>query len=180
MAIPDPRTATFPPPPAGCLLVVAWRQRTESWPHPDLAMLHADRAALLHRWAESEGIDVQQWGETDAERPAEFVQMIVTKAVETAVTAGLTTLISASVKAFFDYRKSRSTQSAAAPAADPEGETRGSTASPTGQIPLLALTIVNESGGTLVVMNPPKRKKDEAALLVQVMDPIWGGKDLII
>ena len=170
-SIPDPRTAQFSAAPPGTLRVVAWRQRTDRWPDPDLLMLHQGRSQLLHRWVDEHNLVVTDWGQTDGERPAENVQLLLQLA-ETGVTVGLTALITESVKAFFDYRKAKRTETASK-------ETEKSPTAPTDEIPLFGVTIINESGGTVVVMHPPKAA-EVAPLIQQVIDPAWSDHHLVI
>lgn len=176
MAIPDPRTSSHPPAPPGFLRVVAWRQRTVTWPHPDLVPLHAERAILLHRWATDNEIDVGDWGATDAERPAEFVEFLLDVGQATLV-AGLGALASEHVKAYFERKKVR-----AANRADTTKATQAARSGPIAEsspvTPLFAISIVNQSGGTVVVMNPPAQQEIDR-LLGQVMDARWRGREIV-
>jgi hypothetical protein len=100
--------------------VVAWRQHTATWPHPDLASIHAERAALLHWWAEAYGLE---------------------------------------------KAKPDQTQDAVPP--PPDGR------------PLFALTIVNQSGGTVVVLDATAPGPvDEST--ARVTNPKWRGQELVV
>lgn len=161
--IPDPRTQRFAPAPQGTLRVVAWRQRTPTYPHPDLERLHAERAALLLDWARANSVEVRNLDELGTGRPAEFVEMIVDVAQAT-LTAGLGALVSGYVRAFFEGRNKRAND--AAGRADRSGS-RASAESNDAQsalTPLFAVTIVNESGGTVVVMGSPTARETERLL----------------
>ncbi len=175
MAIPDPRTKAFAPAPPGFVRVVAWRQRTSGSSDPEHEVLHRERAALLHRWATDSDLTVGDWGETDGERPREFVEMLLSVS-QAALAAGLGALMSGSVKAYFDRKSAKAGKPAAprgAPAPDQVGE---GMAAPT---PLFAVTIVNQSGGTIVVMYSPA-KQESRRLSMQVLDPGWTGSETIL
>jgi hypothetical protein len=159
--LPDPLKSEFPPAPPGQLRVVAWRQRTPTWPHPDLPQLHAERAALLHWWANEHDVPIGEWGETDAERPAEFVVLLVSKVVVPVLAAALTGLVKDYVKRRGERRRSVEASEGSPP---PEGD------------PLMALTVVNESGGTVIIYNSTDQSAKERALAL-VLDPRWQGRE---
>jgi len=138
-------------------------------------MLHTERAHLLHRWAEEHDLTVVDWGPTDGERPAENVQLILQVAQAT-LTAGLGALISESVKVFFDYRKGKAKDGGKPPVGG--GDARSSDPGPP-EVPLFGLTIVNESGGTVVVMHAP-RPAEVGPLIAQVTDPEWSEHHLVV
>lgn len=171
MGIPDPRTQEFPPAPAGMVRVVAWRQRTSSWPHPDLPAIHAERATLLHWWADAYQLDVTDWGRTDADRPSEYVEMLL-EIGQAALTAGLGALASGYVKHYFDTRRAKAAKKATPIEPDdtqPPPDTR----------PLFALTIVNQSGGTVVVLDASAPGQVDRSV-AQATDPTWPGHEVVV
>ena len=165
MAVPDPMTERFDPAPAGSLRVAAWRHRPPTWPHPDLATIHEERRALLHWWADAYEVAIEDWGQTDAERPSEFVELLV-EVSQVALSAGLGALATEFVRRFF---------SRASPARPDGGEAE---AAPPDVRPLMAVTIVNQSGGTVIVRDaaPPG---DVARALDQVREPGWRGRTVL-
>jgi hypothetical protein len=173
VSIPDPRTEQFSPAPAGTIRVVAWRQRTPTWPHPDLDTLHAERAALLHWWAGAYQLEVVDWGFTDGERSREFVELLLDLG-QVALTAGLGALAKGFVDRFFEQRKAKAAKAAAAEAgaAAPDGGD-----GPPESRPLLALNVVNESGGTVIVLAGGADQLDRA--LARVTDPAWRGSEQV-
>jgi hypothetical protein len=170
--IPDPRTEPFSPAPAGMIRVVAWRQRTPTWPHPDLATLHAERAALLHWWADAHHLEVADWGLTDGDVAKEYVQLLLDIG-QAALTAGLGALATGFVNRFFEQRKAKAAKKA--PAAAPGGQDPQDP--PPESRPLLALNLVNESGGTVIVYAGGTDDLDRA--LARVTDPTWRGSDQV-
>jgi hypothetical protein len=169
MGIPDPRTQTFAPAPAGMVRVVAWRQHTSTWPHPDLVSIHAERAALLHWWADAYRLEIEDWGSTDAERPSEYVELLLDVG-QAALTAGLVALASGYVKQFFEERKAKAAEKAKADQAEetPPPDAR----------PLFALTIVNQSGGTVVLLDAATPAQVDSSV-AKATNPRWGGQELV-
>lgn len=167
--IPDPRTERFLPAPEGMIRVGAWRQRTPTWPHPDLAALHTERAALLHWWADAYQLEVADWGSTDGDVPKEFVELLLDIG-QAALTTGLGALATGFVNRFFEQRKAKTAKSAGAAA--PDGK-----APPPDSRPLLALNLLNESGGTVIVLAGGTDQFDRA--LAQVTDPTWRGRQQV-
>lgn len=171
MGIPNPRTQEFAPAPAGMVRVVAWRQRTSVWPDPDLVAIHAERAALLHWWAEAYGLEVDDWGLTDAERPSEFVEILL-EVGQAALTTGLGALASGFVKRYFEARKAKAAKKAdpdPAPEVPPPPDGR----------PLFALTIVNQSGGTVVVLDAAASDQVSQSI-ARATSPTWRGQELVV
>lgn len=168
-SIPDPRTERLAPAPEGMIRVVAWRQRTPTWPHPDLASLHAERAALLHWWAEAYQLEVADWGLTDGDVAKEYVQLLL-EIGQAALTAGLGALATGFVNRFFEQRKAKAANEARA--AVPDGQ-----APPPDSRPLLAVNLLNERGGTVIVFAGGTDKLDRA--IAQVTDPTWRGRQQV-
>ena len=158
MGIPNPRTQEFAPAPEGMVRIVAWRQQTPGSNDPDIAELHAERAALLHWWANAHGVDVTDWGATDGSRHAEFVELQAV--AEAVLTAALTALATGYVTRFFEKKKAKEAKEAG-------GDQQAAGTPPPDVRPLLALTVVNESGGTVVVLDPT-RSADVASTIDQV------------
>jgi|RhiMethySRZTD1v2_1073278.scaffolds.fasta_scaffold1835782_1 hypothetical protein len=171
MGIPDPKIQEFARAPEGKVRVVAWRQRTSTWPDPELASIHAERAALLHWWADAYGLEVDDWGSTDAERPSEFVEMLL-EVGQAALTAGLGALASGFVKQYFEARKAKAAQKA------PPDQAQEVSPPPDCR-PLFALTIINESGGTVLVLdgNAPDQVNQSIA---RATNPTWRGQETVV
>jgi len=123
---------------------------------------------LLHGWVTEAGITVDDWGATDAARPAEFVELLLDVG-QAALTTGLGVLITEYVKAHFQRKK--------APASKP-GEHVAALEPDEAAVPLRAVTIVNESGGTIVVMNSPSRA-DTDRLLAQAGNRRWSAREVV-
>jgi hypothetical protein len=161
MAIPNPRTEEFAPAPQGLVRIVAWRQQTPGSNDPEIPDLHAERAALLHWWADAHGVDITDWGATDGARPAEYAELLAV--VEAVVTAALTALATGYVTRFFEKKKAKQAKESEEARRD---EQAAETPAPDVR-PLLALTVVNESGGTVIVLDPT-RSGDIATAIDQV------------
>jgi hypothetical protein len=151
--------------------VVAWRQRTSTWPDPDLVSIHAERATLLHWWADAYGLEVDDWGHTDAERPSEFVEILL-EVGQAALAAGLGALASGFVKQYFEARKAKSAKKA-------NLEHVQEVPPPPDCRPLFALTIVNQSGGTVVVLDAVASGQVSQSI-AQATDPTWRGQELVV
>ncbi|MER5465903.1 hypothetical protein ABT010_35650 [Streptomyces sp. NPDC002668] len=167
--IPDPMIKTFEPAPAGMVRVVAWRALAETSSAPDLQSIHSERAALLHWWADAYQLEVDDWGETDAQRPAEFVELLI-HIGETVLTAGIGALATEYVNRFFVRRKEKRAKKALT-------SQSGELPPPPNALPLRALTIVNQSGGNVVILDGLSTE-DAARVIAQVMNPKWKGTEL--
>lgn len=108
MRIPDPMSQDFVAAYPGKLRVVAWRQQTPTLPHPDLSLIHSERATLLHWWVNEHDLKVDDWGATDAEHPAEFVELLFDVS-QVALTAAITALASGTL-IVYSSGKSRKSQ----------------------------------------------------------------------
>jgi hypothetical protein len=142
----------------------------------DLVPLHTQRATLLHWWAGAYGLAVDDWGATDAERPAEFVEVLLDVGQAT-LTAGLGALATEWVKRFLDRRKAKAAKKAAAEIG--QGVAAEGAAPAPDVAPLLGLTIVNQSGGTVVVLNPVQTEV-VARAVAQVTNPKWRGNEVVL
>lgn len=171
MAIPNPRTHEFGPAPPGMVRIVAWRQQTPGSNDPDLVDLHAERAALLHWWADTHGVGIADWGTTDGARHAEFVELLT--AAEAVLTAALTALATGYVTRFFEKKKAKDAATAAAVAKATEAAAPGGAAPDVR--PLFALTIVNESGGTVVVLDRTSDGDATPPIARVTTTPAWRG-----
>lgn len=169
--IPDPMIKTFEPAPGGMVRVVAWRRLAETSSAPDLQSIHSERAALLHWWADAYQLEVDDWGETDAQRPAEFVELLI-HVGETVLTAGIGALATEYVNRFFVRRKAKKAEKEAL--AGHSGEL----VPPPNALPLRALTIVNQSGGSVVILDGLS-PDDAARVIAQVMNPKWKGTEFM-
>jgi hypothetical protein len=65
-------------PPSGAVALSVARHITETAPHPDVALLHARRAKLIHSLVDELSLEVKDWGGTDAPHPSEIVDLVVT------------------------------------------------------------------------------------------------------
>ena len=107
-------------------------------------------------------------GETDSERPAEYVELLIDLG-QVIFTTALGALATGYVQRFLKRNKAKG-----ADTPESNGIDNSTTPSPSVR-PLMGLTIVNESGGTVIVLNAENR--NEAAKMVeQVMDPEWQGR----
>jgi hypothetical protein len=170
MAIPDPVTARFDPAPEGMVRLAAWRHRTPNWPHPDLVPIHEERAALLHWWVSAYDVEVNDWGNTDAERPSEYVEMLL-EVSQATLTAGLGALMSEFVRRFFERKKGKAEK-------NKEDRQQDGDAVPPEVRPLMAVTIVNQSGGTVVVRDAVSLG-DAALAIDRLTDPRWRGRTVL-
>jgi hypothetical protein len=101
---------------------------------------------------------------------AEYVELLTV--AQAVVTAALTALATGYVTRFLDKRKAKDAEKAA------RDQPAAGAVAPDGR-PLFALTIVNESCGTVVVLDRTKTD-DVAATIGQVTStPTWRGRTLI-
>jgi hypothetical protein len=102
---------------------------------------------------------VDDWGETDSPRHAEFVELILPLA-QTVLAAAVGVLVKEYVDRFGRRRAKRKA------------------AAETGPTPLMAVTIVNERGGTVVFLDRSKEADFQAAYS-RVGNRSWCGREVV-
>jgi hypothetical protein len=140
------------------LRVVAWRQQTQAGLETELANLHVSRSRLLHTWADEHNLRVDDWGETDGSRHAEFVELILPLAQ-----AALAAAVGVLVKEYVDRFGLR--------------RAKGKAAAETVPTPLMAVTIVNERGGTIIFLDR-SNEADFRAAYSRVANRSWRGREV--
>lgn len=100
VGLPSPQTQVHSPAPAGTVRLVVWRQQTAAGLPTELAQLHGSRSGLLHSWADEHHLRVDDWGETDSPRHAEFVELILPLA-QTVLAAAVGVLVKEYVDRFW-------------------------------------------------------------------------------
>jgi hypothetical protein len=92
MKIRDPLTDEVAKPPPGTIRIAVWRHLTPGSSDAEAVELHRQRARLVHVLVQAARLDVRDWGNVDAEHPAEVVELLAAE-VDKAASGAVVSLV---------------------------------------------------------------------------------------